>query len=81
MDAADKSKMLHAMDKAPGKLTHWKNAHTNIQYTVIPTKKVQLQDKNYCRQYEVTAINTNNKAETVQGVACITTDGNWHTLK
>ena len=32
MDEADKTKMLHAMDKAPGKATHWLNAHTNINY-------------------------------------------------
>jgi surface antigen len=81
MDETDKSKMLHAMDKAPGKSTHWLNAHTQIKYTVIPTKKVRIQDKNYCRQYEMTAIDTNDREQTVQGVACIASDGNWHTLE
>lgn len=81
MDEADKSKMLHAMDKAPGKSTHWVNAHTQIKYTVIPTKKVRIADKNYCRQYQITAMNANDREQTIQGVACIASDGNWHTLE
>ena len=81
MDETDKSKMLHAMDKAPGKSTHWANAHTNIKYIVTPTKKVKIADKNYCRQYQITAIGANDKEKTIQGVACIAADGNWHVLQ
>jgi surface antigen len=81
MDETDKSKMLHAMDKAPGKVTHWTNTHTNIEYTVIPTKKVHVQDKNYCRQYQMTAMDSNEKEQAVQGIACIASDGNWHTVQ
>jgi surface antigen len=81
MDESDRSKMMHAMDKAPGKSTHWVNKHTNIEYTVIPTKKVQLQDKNYCRQYQITAIDSNQREQNVEGIACIASDGNWHTVQ
>jgi surface antigen len=81
MDETDKTKMLRAMDKAPGKATHWVNAHTNVQYTVTPTKKVRIQDKNYCRQYQITAVDANNKEESIQGVACVASDGNWHILE
>jgi len=80
MDEADKTKMLHAMDKAPGKSTHWVNERTNIEYTVTPTKKVYVQDKRYCRQYQMIAINANDKEQSVEGVACIASDGNWHIL-
>ncbi len=69
------------MDKAPGKSTHWVNAHTQIEYTVTPTKKVRIEDKNYCRQYQMTAVYANDKEQSVQGVACIASDGNWHTLQ
>jgi surface antigen len=81
MDEADRSKMMHAMDKAPGKSTHWVNANTQIEYTVTPVRKVRIEDKNYCRQYQMTAVDTNEREQNVQGVACIASDGNWHILE
>jgi surface antigen len=81
MDATDKSKMLHAMDKAPGKSTHWVNQHSQLEYTVTPTKKVRIQDKSYCRQYQMTAVNANGNEQNVQGIACIASDGDWHVLQ
>jgi surface antigen len=81
MDETDRSKMMHAMDKAPGKSTHWTNVNTHMQYTVTPIKKIHFQDKDYCRQYQMTAMDANEKEQSVQGVACIASDGNWHTVQ
>lgn len=79
MDEADKLKMSHAMDKAPGKSTHWVNENTGISYTVVPIKKVVINGNPYCREYNTTALRA-NKEKQVNGTACVGPDGNWQAI-
>lgn len=80
MDANDRSKMMHALDNAPGKSTHWVNDNTGVSYTVVPTKKISLSGNPYCRTYETTAAKGDKEHKTY-GTACVGTDGNWHPAK
>ncbi len=79
MDEADKSKMFHALDSAPGKATNWTNPNTGISYTVTPTKKVTLNGNPYCREYETTAVKGERQNQ-LNGTACVGQDGQWHSV-
>ena len=79
MDQIDKSKLSHALDSPLGKATHWQNANTGINYTVVPTQKVTINGNSLCRKYQVT-LEKGDKSRQVNGTACISTDGNWHSI-
>lgn len=79
MDENDKSKMLHALDKSPGKSTSWVNPTSGIRYTVVPTQKVVIGANPYCRKYLITT-NKNESRNQYTGTACVGQDGNWNTI-
>lgn len=79
MDANDKAKMLHALDSAPGKATHWVNDNTGVSYTVTPTKKISLHGNPYCREYETTVTKDSSEHKNY-GRACVGADGSWHAV-
>ena len=79
MDSNDKSKMMHALDNSPGKSTQWTNGVSGVSYTVVPTRKVVIQNNPFCREYHITAAKGAYKRE-INGTACVTTDGVWHTV-
>lgn len=76
MDQNDRSKLAHALDNAPGKITQWVNRNSGISYTVTPTKKVTINGNPYCRVYEVVS-NRGNKTEQMTGTACVAEDSSW----
>ena len=77
MDEVDRSKMTHALDKAPGKSTEWVNEISETAYTVVPTKKVTINGNPYCRQYHITAVMKNQQELSHDGTACISQSGVW----
>jgi surface antigen len=79
MNEEDKSKMSKALDAALGKSTRWENGITGIHYTVTPTQKETIQGNPFCRQYQVIAMKGENR-KVINGTACVTTDGSWHTI-
>lgn len=79
MDEQDKAKMSHALDNGTGKSTHWANGASGISYTVTPVKKVVIQGNPFCRTYLVVVEKGTYKKE-INGTACVTTDGGWHTI-
>lgn len=80
MDANDKSKMLHALDKSLGKPTHWENANTNISYTVVPVKKLEINGNHFCRQYTMTSMHNDVKNQ-MTGTACVSAvDSSWQVV-
>jgi surface antigen len=76
MDNVDKSKLSHAMDKSPGKSTHWVNSANGTKYTVTPVRAVSVNGNHYCRQYSLSA-ERSGKTRTTTGVACVGDDTNW----
>lgn len=76
MDEADRNKLSHALDKAPGKATHWVNANTGIAYTVVPIKAVTIGDNHNCRKYSVLTVNGSSRHESL-GTACVGDDSAW----
>lgn len=79
MNEEDKSKMSRALDAALGKSSHWENGATGINYTVTPTQKEVIQGNPFCRHYQVIVAKGEYK-KVINGTACVTTDGNWHTV-
>jgi surface antigen len=79
MSTSDKLKMSRALDAGIGKSTTWKNSATGISYTVVPSRKVVIQNNPFCREYQVT-MTKNQSQQALRGTACITDDGNWHTI-
>lgn len=79
MDEADRSKMFHALDSAPGKATNWTNPATGIAYTVTPVKKVTINGNPYCREYQTIAVKEDKQKE-INGTACVGQDGQWHSV-
>lgn len=79
MDGDDKRKMMRALDAGTGKSTHWENAATGVGYTVTPIRKITIQGNPFCREYSVQASRGSN-SRTVNGRACVTTDGAWHSI-
>ena len=79
MSVEDKQKMSRALEAAPGKSTHWQNLASHISYTVTPIKKVVIDNNPFCRAYEV-IIAQGKYSKTINGTACITADGGWHTI-
>lgn len=77
MDKSDQVKMSRALDKPLGKQTTWQNLSSGMSYTVTPTAKTQVNGNHLCRRYQTSATQAGN-TQTYTGVACITTDGNWH---
>lgn len=76
MDVNDRTKLSHALDKAPGSSTAWVNSNTGISYVVVPTKKITINDNPYCRAYNVTASKDGQSRE-LSGTACVSPDGSW----
>jgi surface antigen len=79
MNEDDKIKMSRALDAATGKSTQWKNMASGISYTVTPIRKVVIQNNPFCREYQVVVAKGEN-TKAIQGTACVTTDGGWHTI-
>lgn len=80
MDVNDRSKLSHALDKAPGNSTAWVNSNTGISYVVVPTKKITIGDNPYCRAYNVTAAK-DGKSRELSGSACVGPDGSWQAIR
>lgn len=76
MDENDKSKLSHALDKSPGKETHWVNQNSSISYTVVPTRALSINGNAHCRKYSITAINSGHTEKSL-GTACVDSDGSW----
>jgi surface antigen len=76
MDELDRSKLSHALDKAPGKETTWVNAISGVHYTVVPVKKISINGFQFCREYNVKATTGSNTRD-FTGNACIAANGNW----
>ena len=76
MDENDKSKLAHALDKSPGKLTHWTNQNSNTTYSVVSTRSLTIGDNPHCRKYNVTAVAGERTQKTV-GTACVDANGAW----
>ena len=79
MDEADKQKLSRALDSAPGKATSWSNVSTGTSYTVVPTKKISINGNPFCREYNLTA-SRGGQTQEVRGNACVTADGDWHSI-
>ena len=79
MDVIDKGKLNHALDTAPGKVTHWVSENNGTDYTVEPIKKVTVDGNSFCREYHITAVKDNNKRD-MNGTACVGPDGAWHAV-
>lgn len=80
MSAADHNRLSHGLDATPGKSTHWTNVSTGVSYTVTPTKKVVVNNNHLCREYQTVAEH-NGQRQVMTGTACITDDGNWHSVQ
>jgi len=80
MDNEDVTKMSRAMDKSPGKSTHWVNGISGTTYTVTPIRPVAVKGSQYCRAYKLTATNGSRTRET-SGVACVGADTNWKDVR
>lgn len=76
MDEADRSKLSHALDKAPGKSTHWTNANTNVAYTVTPIRAVTINGNPNCRKYSIVSV-SNGASHESMGTACVGNDSAW----
>lgn len=76
MDSMDRMKLTHALDNSPGKSTHWENPTTGTSYTVVPTKKITINQNPYCRTYQVTAVKE-GKERQYTGAACVNANGTW----
>lgn len=76
MDKNDQTALSHALDKAPGKSTHWTNKLNGTDYTVVPTRKITINGNPYCREYHVTITSGSNTRERT-GTACVGQDSNW----
>ena len=79
MDAMDKRKMFKALDKSLGKSTEWTNEMTKVHYTVVPIKKVTINENHFCRSYHVSGVK-DDKTQEVNGIACVGEDGEWHSV-
>jgi surface antigen len=79
MSDEDKIKLSRALDGAPGKTTTWQNYSTGYTYAVTPTKKITVDKNPFCREYILMVSRSGNQRD-VSGKACITADGNWHTI-
>lgn len=79
MSDYDQRKLSRALDSAPGKSSRWTNLVTGVSYTVTPIKKVVVGSNQLCRTYQTVAVKGAQHTER-SGTACITDDGNWHTI-
>lgn len=79
MDAIDRSKLSHALDRPIGKATSWTNANTGVTYTVVPVRKVTVNGNSFCRQYEVRA-SRGESQKNLDGTACVASDGQWQSV-
>lgn len=76
MDSVDKDKLSHALDKPLGKSTQWTNGVSGITYTVTPTKKVEINNNPFCREYSLKEEKGGKSRET-NGTACVDANSNW----
>ena len=76
MDSVDKEKFSHALDKPLGKSTQWKNAISGMTYTVVPTRKVVINNNSFCREYTVKE-EKGDKSREFNGTACVDANSNW----
>jgi len=76
MDAFDRTKLNHALDKAPGTTTEWTNENTGTHYAVTPIKKTTVNGNSLCREYRVISTKGSNSQES-SGTACVAADGAW----
>jgi len=77
MDQVDQMKTQSALEtQAVGQPAYWTNNKTGANYTVTPTRNVEVKGNPYCREYRTTAI-ISGKTQTVYGTACRQRDGSW----
>lgn len=76
MDSNDRSKLIGALESSVGKSTRWTNENSNIIYTVISLKKVNINGNKFCRKYSIIS-EINGKQEKEVGTACINVKGDW----
>lgn len=77
MDDTDKLKMNRALENnAVGQPAYWQNQKSGTNYTVVPTKNVEVDGNKYCREYRTVA-NIAGKKQQVYGTACRQPDGSW----
>jgi len=76
MDNVDLSKLSRAMDKSPGRSTHWENAARGVKYTVTPVKRVTVNGNKFCRSYSLIEERGSHQ-RSADGVACVGDDTNW----
>lgn len=79
MDMTDKNKMYHALDNALGKSTKWTNATSNITFTVVPLKKVVINENPFCRVYRMSA-SRSGEVKQSSGTACVNNNGAWEAI-
>ena len=77
MDDVDQNCIGQVLEHAPdGRTIVWNNPQNQTQYTVEPTRTVQVAENRYCREYTATA-QVAGRAQQVYGSACRQPDGSW----
>lgn len=78
MDSSDNSHVTYALSS--GAPATWTNRRSNTTYTVTPSRNyVTYRGNSRCRDYTTTAY-INGQTQTVQGVACLRSDGRWYAV-
>jgi surface antigen len=80
MDQADRAHMSNAFENnAIGEPMYWRNDNTGIRYDIVPTRNVDIEGNQYCREYRSTAVIA-GKTQQVYGTACRQQDGSWQII-
>mgnify|MGYP003646151829 CR=1 FL=1 len=77
MDETDRLKAQAAIEhNKTGQASTWTNPDSGARYTVKPKKTYQRANRQYCREYIMTAVIGGEKQQTY-GTACRQPDGSW----
>jgi surface antigen len=77
MDDVDQHCIGQALEHAQdGRTIVWNNPQNQTQYSVAPTRTVQVADGRYCREYTTTSVIA-GKTQQAYGRACRQPDGSW----
>ncbi|OAI49277.1 hypothetical protein AYO45_02925 [Gammaproteobacteria bacterium SCGC AG-212-F23] len=80
MDQADRARLNSALEtNNVGQPAYWTNQKTGVSYDVVPTRNVNVEGNQYCREYRTTA-NIAGKRQQVYGTACRQPDGSWQAV-
>lgn len=80
MDANDRSRVNSTLNNNPvGEPAYWRNANTGATYQVVPTRNVEVDGNQYCREYRTVA-NIAGKKQQMYGTACRQPDGSWKSV-